>query len=59
MWAFRATSSRRRWAIRLGIQLSGHIGELTASTDVEQLWRLGAISAVTTLVAESPKQHLG
>ena len=33
--------------------------ELKASTHVEQLWRLGAISAVTTLVAGSPKQHVG
>ena len=52
MRAFHATSSRSRWAIRLRIRLSGPIGELTASTDVEQLWRPGPISAVANLVGK-------
>ena len=56
---FHATSSRSRWAIRLRIRLSGPIGELTASTDVEHLWRPGPISAVANVVAENPKRHLG
>jgi hypothetical protein len=59
MRAFHATSSRSRWAIRLRIRLSGPIGELTASTDVEHLWRPGPISAVANVVAENPKRYLG
>jgi integrase len=38
-------------AIRLEMQLNGLADELTASIGVEQLWRLGPISAVAGLLA--------